>query len=97
MCDKTRRGFLKAGAAVAAGATVLHGNSLFAFGGETPAPGQTRLSQFEYADVQLLEGPMLEQFQQNVSLFSASPTTTCSSHSGNWSRFAHPEYELPKL
>jgi uncharacterized protein len=73
MCDNTRRRFLKAGAVVAAGATVLRGNSLFASATEAPAPGQTRLSQFEYADVQLLEGAMLEQFQQNVSLFLSLP------------------------
>jgi hypothetical protein len=34
---------------------------------------QTRLSEFEYGDVQLLEGPMLEQFHDNVSLFLSLP------------------------
>jgi DUF1680 family protein len=33
----------------------------------------TQLTQFDYADVQLLDGPMLEQFQQNVELFLNLP------------------------
>ncbi len=36
---------------------------------EGVSPRQTMLRQFEYADVQLLDGPMLEQFRHNHSLF----------------------------
>jgi uncharacterized protein len=36
-----------------------------------PSPGP--LSQFHYSDVQLLEGPMLQQFHENVSLFMNLP------------------------
>lgn len=64
----TRRDFLKNGAALAA-ATVVLRNRSFA----QNAAGPTRLSQFEYGDVQLLDGPMLEQFHQNVSLFMSIP------------------------
>jgi DUF1680 family protein len=70
----SRRNFLKASAALAAGSAVLKSNAAWAASVETPAvPASTRLSQFEYADVQLLDGPMLEQFQHNVSLFLSLP------------------------
>jgi len=69
---KTRREFLKESAALAA-ATVLLRNSSPARATDAATPGQTRLSQFEYSDVQLLDGPMLEQFQENVSLFLSLP------------------------
>ena len=35
----------------------------------TATPRRTKLEQFNYADVQLLDGPMLEQFRQNHTLF----------------------------
>lgn len=74
MSKKSRRDFLKAGAALAAGTAVMQSNALFAASAETAAAtAPTKLSQFEYADVQLLEGPMLEQFQQNVALFLGLP------------------------
>ncbi len=69
---KTRRDFLKSSAALAAGMAVLR-NSSPAFGAGTSNPAQTKLSLFEYGDVQLLDGPMLEQFQNNVSLFLSLP------------------------
>jgi DUF1680 family protein len=65
-----RRQFLKSSAALAAGATLLpHGvvKTLAADGTVPP------LSQFDYGDVQLLDGPMLEQFHNNVSLFMSLP------------------------
>ena len=69
---KTRRDFLKSSAALAAGMAVLR-NSSPALGAGTSNPAQTKLSQFEYGDVQLLDGPMLEQFHNNVSLFLSLP------------------------
>ena len=65
-----RRDFLKTSAAFAAGTAVLKGNVIWASSNApASAPAATRLSQFDYADVQLLDGPMLEQFRQNVTLF----------------------------
>jgi uncharacterized protein len=64
----TRRTFLKSTAALAAGSTVLRNLHALA----APAPGTvtaTPLTQFDYKDVKLLEGPMLVQFQQNHALF----------------------------
>jgi len=69
---KTRREFLKNGAAVAAGVAVLRKRSL-AMDAGTSGPAREKLSQFEYGDVQLLDGPMLEQFRQNVALFMSLP------------------------
>ncbi len=69
MGNDNRREFLKSSAAFAAGAAVLKSGSLSAMKGEAASSGATRLSQFEYAEVQLLDGPMLEQFHQNVALF----------------------------
>ncbi len=66
--DKSRRAFLKKSAALAAGSAVMRG----ARGLAAAAPagqGAVRLTQFDYAEVQLLDGPMLEQFKQNHSLF----------------------------
>jgi DUF1680 family protein len=65
-----RRDFLKTSAAFAAGTAVLKSNAIWASSNApASAPAATRLSQFDYADVQLLDGPMLEQFRQNVILF----------------------------
>jgi DUF1680 family protein len=69
---KTRRDFLKSSAALAAGIAVLR-NSSPAMDAGTSSPAQTKLSQFEYSDVQLLDGPMREQFRNNVSLFLSLP------------------------
>jgi DUF1680 family protein len=71
MC-KSRRQFLKQSAALAVSTAALRNRSL-AMTANASAPAQTRLSQFEYGDVQLLEGPMLEQFHRNVSLFLSLP------------------------
>jgi DUF1680 family protein len=69
-----RRQFLKSSAALAAGVAVLKGNSARAFTGSPDASlVATKLNQFDYADVQLLDGPMLEQFHNNVSLFLNLP------------------------
>ncbi len=77
MPKKTRRQFLKNSAAFAAGAAVVHSTPSRGLAhAATPAPDTseaTRLSQFEYADVQLLDGPMLEQFRNNVNLFMNLP------------------------
>jgi DUF1680 family protein len=65
---KSRRHFLKAGGALAAGAVIVPTSR--SWGRETVAtPPATKLEQFNYADVQLLDGPMLEQFKQNHALF----------------------------
>jgi DUF1680 family protein len=69
---KTRREFMRSGAALAAGMAVLHNRSLAMDAGAT-GPAQTKLSLFEYGDVQLLEGPMLDQFHNNLSLFMSLP------------------------
>jgi uncharacterized protein len=47
----------------AAGAAVIK------IASEAANPEAPKLSQFAYADVQLLDGPMLEQFRNNVSYF----------------------------
>jgi uncharacterized protein len=65
---KSRRNFLKAGGALAAGAVIAPTRR--SWGASVAAtPQATKLEQFSYADVQLLDGPMLEQFRQNHALF----------------------------
>ena len=61
-----RRQFLQASAALAAGTALKS----WAAGPISPSGP---LSQFEYGDVRLLDGPMLQQFQQNVSFFMSLP------------------------
>jgi hypothetical protein len=61
----TRRAFLKSSAALAAGSAVLR--DAHALG--APEKATTPLSQFAYQDVRLFDGPMLEQFRNNHSLF----------------------------
>jgi uncharacterized protein len=69
-----RRQFLKTSAALAAGAAVMRSSAAAAFADQPQsAQAVTKLIQFEYADVQLLDGPMLEQFHQNVALFLNLP------------------------
>ncbi|HEY1904025.1 MAG TPA: beta-L-arabinofuranosidase domain-containing protein [Terracidiphilus sp.] len=69
-----RRQFLKTSAALAAGTAVMQSSPIFGITGQLgSAPASTKLAQFDYADVQLLDGPMLEQFQQNVTLFLNLP------------------------
>jgi hypothetical protein len=63
----SRRTFLKTGV-VAAGTALVPRSVRSA---TTKNPIVPPLSQFGYADVQLLDGPMLEQFRRNHSLFLA--------------------------
>jgi len=64
----TRRRFLGTSLAAAGGAAI----SDRLYGAVRPAlPGNTRLQPFDYADVRLLEGPMLEQFRANHAYFLA--------------------------
>ena len=68
MSRSNRREFLKHSAALAAAIAVLRN----AYASESPAAVKavaTPLAQFDYQDVQLLDGPMLVQFQQNHDLF----------------------------
>ena len=65
MTKASRRTFLK-GAATAVGAALTSRRSL---GKMAPSVARTRLSQFGYGDVELLEGPMREQFQANHAFF----------------------------
>ncbi len=66
--NKSRRQFLRAGSALAVGAAIARGRRGWA-ADTTATPRSTKLEQFNYADVQLLDGPMLEQFRQNHTLF----------------------------
>lgn len=68
MSIRTRRTFLKSGAALAAGSAALR-NAAFGAIDPKPAMPATRLSQFDYADVRLLDGPLQEQFIHNHQLF----------------------------
>jgi DUF1680 family protein len=69
MPKPTRRDFLRGSAAFAAGTAVLRNSAAFAVSPPGASTKITPLSQFNYQDVQLLDGPMLVQFQQNHSLF----------------------------
>ncbi|MFY9853259.1 MAG: hypothetical protein WAK26_05200, partial [Terracidiphilus sp.] len=64
----TRRTFLKAGSAVAA---VSFTRAQMAQAGVMPGSGgvSAALNQFDYGDVELLEGPMRQQFDANHALF----------------------------
>ena len=64
----SRRQFMKGGAALAAGTAALRSSGAWALSGPTTLVS-TPLNQFAYADVQLLDGPMLEQFRHNHQLF----------------------------
>jgi hypothetical protein len=68
MPKPSRRDFLKTSAALAAGTAVLRNAPAFA-APTTASATATPLTQFDYRDVQLLDGPMLVQFQQNHALF----------------------------
>ncbi|MGA9672933.1 MAG: beta-L-arabinofuranosidase domain-containing protein [Terracidiphilus sp.] len=63
---QSRRSFLKAGAALAAASLAQPRNLLAADSGITPP-----LSQFGYGDVELLEGPLRQQFQTNHAFYAA--------------------------
>lgn len=64
----SRRDFLKSSAAVAGTQMLSRGTRAAVAAPQTP---QTKLTQFAYADVQLLDGPMLEQFKTNHAFFLA--------------------------
>ena len=61
---ESRRNFLKAGAAVAVASFVRPGEAL---GGDIQIARP--LSQFDYGDVELLEGPLRQQFQTNHAFY----------------------------
>jgi DUF1680 family protein len=71
MHTPTRRAFLKSSAALAAGTAVLRNAHAMATPSAATTVAATPLTQFDYKDVQLLDGPMLVQFQQNHTLFLA--------------------------
>ena len=72
-----RREFLKLSAALAAGAitlrTVTAQLGAQASGAQAGGAAEPALAQFDYADVQLLDGPLLDQFHNNVALFMGLP------------------------
>ncbi|HET9088183.1 MAG TPA: beta-L-arabinofuranosidase domain-containing protein [Acidobacteriaceae bacterium] len=68
MSRPSRRSFLQ-GSAAAAGAALLSRRSFAAR--TVPNAVPTKLAQFHYADVELLEGPMLDQFNSNHTFFLA--------------------------
>lgn len=68
MTRPTRRAFLRSGAALAAGSAVLRNASALA-ATASMAASTAPLTQFEYQQVQLLDGPMLDQFRHNHELF----------------------------
>ena len=67
--SQTRRTFLKAGAAVAAAA--LAGVRSKGAASEVNVPSAPPLAQFGYGDVELLEGPLREQFRRNHAFYAA--------------------------
>ncbi|MGH9342458.1 MAG: hypothetical protein ACRD19_01640, partial [Terriglobia bacterium] len=67
--ELSRRGFLEAGAA-AAGLALFDGSAR-AQAAVPPDRGATKLSQSAYRDVELLEGPALEQFNASHAFFLA--------------------------
>ena len=67
MPKPSRRTFLKSSAALAAGTAVLR--DILAFAAPVASAPVTPLTQFDYKDVQLLDGPMHVQFQQNHAVF----------------------------
>jgi hypothetical protein len=68
MSKPSRRAFLKTSAALAAGTAVLRNAPAFA-APTAATTTATPLTQFDYHEIQLLDGPMLVQFQQNHALF----------------------------
>jgi DUF1680 family protein len=64
---QSRRSFLKAGAAVAAGSLARPRNAFASVAAAATPPSP--LSQFAYGDVELLEGPLRQQFQTNHAFY----------------------------
>ncbi|MGA7340733.1 MAG: beta-L-arabinofuranosidase domain-containing protein [Terracidiphilus sp.] len=67
--SQSRRTFLKTGAALAAAS--LAKARIASAVSSAQAAGPAPLDQFDYGDVQLMEGPMLRQFENNHVLFLA--------------------------
>ena len=68
MQEQSRRTFLKNSASLAASLALTRYAKAYALK-DRVAPHSRRLRLFPYADVQLLDGPMLEQFRHNHKLF----------------------------
>jgi hypothetical protein len=66
---QSRRTFLKTGAALAVASIAKPGIASAAFGNDTAI--SPALSQFGYGDVELLEGPLRQQFQTNHAFYRA--------------------------
>ena len=66
---QTRRGFLKSGAAVAAATLAAPRNTLAALASD--AQINAPLSEFGYAEIELLEGPLRQQFETNHAFYLA--------------------------
>lgn len=69
MTRQTRRNFLKAGTAVAAASLSRIPTAYAKAGLDDRAATPKPLEQFEYGEVELLEGPMRQQFEANHALF----------------------------
>jgi uncharacterized protein len=68
MPKQDRRAFLKSSAALAAGLALMRKAKAIPANRDV-SPRSLRLNQFSYANIQLLDGPMLEQFRHNHQLF----------------------------
>src|SRR5271166_2803646 len=66
--SQSRRTFLKSGAAIAVATLAAPRSTFAAMNGDPAAPP---LTQFGYADVELLEGPLRQQFQTNHAFYAA--------------------------
>jgi DUF1680 family protein len=64
----SRREFLQTGAVLTGGAAMSRRGRAWS-ADAVAGPRRTILDQFNYADVQLLDGPMLDQFKQNHAFF----------------------------
>ena len=71
MKKPSRRAFLQGSAIATGGALVRHHASALSSASSYADAGVTRLAQFDYGDVELLEGPLLDQFNQNHAFFLA--------------------------
>ena len=65
----SRRTFLKSSAAI--GSSMLLDRQAYSRAAIAADATKTKLTQFEYADVKLLDGPMLEQFKTNHAFYLA--------------------------
>ena len=74
---QSRRTFLKTSAAIAAASLVKASNGFATVGDESTS--SSPLNQFGYGDVDLLEGPLREQFDRITHSMPRSTRTACSS------------------